>query len=123
MIMSDAFLARLKRDGLRTREYSPPSGGGVACTVTAQDDLLVARLAADLSTAARVDLVMYDQTGAEQRRLRDIPVSAARHEVIYNEPIDAARGFPATVLIMKLLAVDEREERVLGAYTFQHTPS
>jgi anti-sigma factor RsiW len=34
MVVSDAFLQRAAEDGLRVREYAPPSGGSVQCTVT-----------------------------------------------------------------------------------------
>jgi hypothetical protein len=56
MVVSDAFLKRAAEEGLRIRQYAPPSGGSVQCTVTAEDDLLIGRLAADLSGVTRVDL-------------------------------------------------------------------
>jgi hypothetical protein len=49
MVVSDAFLQRATEKGLRIREYAPPPGGGVQCTVTAEDDILIGRLAANLS--------------------------------------------------------------------------
>ena len=51
VVVSDAFLQRAAEEGLRVREYAPPAGGGVQCTVTAEDDILIARLAANLSGA------------------------------------------------------------------------
>ncbi len=49
MVVSDAFLKRATEEGLRVHEYALRPGDRVECTVTADDDLLVGRLAADLS--------------------------------------------------------------------------
>ena len=68
MVVSDAFLKRAAEEGLRVREYAPPPGGSVQCTVTAEDDILVGRLAANLSAAKRVDLCICDDRGIEQIR-------------------------------------------------------
>jgi len=123
VIISESFLKCAAREGLRVRQYAPPAGGSVNCTVTPEDDLLIGRLAVDLTSAGRVDLCLCDAAGTEQRRLRDVPVNAAQREVIFNEPIELARAAPANVLVVKLVAVEEPGERVLGQYTFNHTPS
>ena len=81
MVVSDAFLKRAAEEGLRVREYAPPPGGGVECTVTAEDDILIGRLAADLSGAKRVDLCICDERGVEQFRLADIPVHSGASSV------------------------------------------
>ena len=73
MVVSETFLKRTAEDGLRVREYAPPAGGSVQCTVSAEDDLLIGRLAANLSGAKRVDLSLCDERGVEQLRLPDIP--------------------------------------------------
>jgi len=123
VIISDSFLECAAAHGLRVRQYSPPAGGGVNCTVTVNDDLLIGRLASDLSGARRVDIAMCDQAGQERGRLRDIPFNQSQREVIFNEPIERARASPANVLVLKLLAVDEGEDHLIGTYTFNHTPS
>ena len=123
MVVTRDFLDCLAREGLRLREYAPRAGGSVACTVTAQDDLLISRLAADLSGTERVDLAMCDPSGSERQRLRDIPFRAGLSEVILNFPIGLARRLGPDVLVMKLLAITEQGERVLAQYTFNHTPS
>ena len=38
MVVSEAFLKRIAEQGLHVREYAPPNGGSIACTVTAEDD-------------------------------------------------------------------------------------
>ena len=123
MVVTREFLDRLGREGLRAREYAPPAGGSVACTVTAQDDLLIGRLAADLTGIERVDVALCDPSGAERQRLQDIPFRAGLSEVLLNYPIGPARQSGPDVLVMKRLAVTDQAERVLAEYTFNHTPS
>ena len=123
LIVTQEFLDRAASQGLRIREYAPPAGGSVNCTVTAQDDLLIGRLAADLSSVDRVDVSFSGADGGERGRLRDVPFSRERGDVIFNEPIEAARAMAADALRVQLVAVDEQGERVLGDYTFNHTRS
>jgi hypothetical protein len=122
VVVSDQFVKHAVETGLRVREYAPPQGGGVQCTVAAEDDLLVARLAVDLTTASRVDLSWCDTRGAEHQRMADIPVRAEAGSVICQQSITWAKASPSSTMIARLLAVDERgDERLLGEYTFHHT--
>jgi hypothetical protein len=124
MVLSDAFLQRAAEEGLRVREYAPPAGGGVQCTVTAEDDILIARLAANLSGAKRVDLCICDEHGLEQLRLRDIPVHSGASSVVYQESITFMKAAPTLKMIARLVTFDEAGgERLLGEYTFNHTRS
>jgi hypothetical protein len=124
MVVSDAFLRRAAEEGLRVREYAPPPGGSIQCTVKAEDDILIARLAANLSEAARVDLCICDERGVEQFRLADIPVHSGASSIAYQEPITSAKAAPTHTMIARLVAFDETGgERVLGEYTFNHTRS
>jgi hypothetical protein len=124
MIVSDAFLKRAEEEGLRVRQYTPPAGGGVQCTVTAEDDLLIGRLAANWSGAKRVDLCICDERGVEQLRLPDIPIPTGSGSVVYQESITFAKAAPTNKMIARLVSVDEAGgERLLGEYTFNHTRS
>lgn len=124
MVVSEEFLKRAAEEGLRVREYAPPRGGSVQCTVKAEDDLLIGRLAANLSGAKRVDLCICDPNGIEQLRLPDIPVHRGASEIIYQESITFAKAMPTSKMIARLVALDETgSERVLGEYTFDHTRS
>jgi hypothetical protein len=124
MVVSDSFLKRAAEEGLRVRQYTLPAGGGVQCTVTAEDDFLVARLAANLTGAKRIDLCLCDERGVEQLRLPDIPVPSEASEVIYQESITFAKAMPTSKLIARLVTFDEAGgERLLGEYTFNHTRS
>src|SRR5262245_64407568 len=80
-------------------------GGSVECTVTSSDDLVAARLAADLRGAEQVDLVKCDAEGREENRLKDITVSASAQEVVLLERIDRVRALPACVQRVRHAAV------------------
>lgn len=122
VVISDQFVKHAAEMGQRVREYAPPRGGGVQCTVAADDDLLVARLAADLSSATRVDLSWCDAQGVEFLRMADIPVRRDAGRVICQQSMTMAKASPSNTLIARLVAVDtEGAERLLGEYAFHHT--
>ncbi|MGB8472608.1 MAG: zf-HC2 domain-containing protein [Candidatus Acidiferrum sp.] len=124
LVVSDAFLKRAAEEGLRVREYAPPPGGAVQCTVTAEDDILIGRLAANLSGVKRVDLCICNERGVEQLRLPDIPVHSGASSVAYQESITFWKAAPTCKMIARLVAFDEGgSERLLGEYTFNHTRS
>jgi hypothetical protein len=124
MVVSEAFLKSVSEEGLRIRQYAPAPGGGVECTVTAEDDFLIGRLAANLSAVERVDLCICDHNGVEQSRLSDIPVHAGASGVIYQESITFAKAAPTFKSIFRLVTFDDAgRERPLGEYTFNHTRS
>jgi len=124
VVVSDVFLERATADGARIRQYDLPAGGSVQCTVTADDDILIARLAADLSGAGRVDLCFCDERGVEQLRLQDVPHPPGEGSVIYQESMTYAKALPTTTMIARLVSVDDTgSERTLGEYTLNHTRS
>ena len=123
IVVSDAFIKRAAEEGLCVRQYGPPPGGGVQCTVTDEDDLLIGCLAANMIGAKRVDLCIFDERGIEQKRLEDIPVNPAAGRVVFQESITFAKAAPTHKMIVRLVAIDEGGERVLGEYTFNHTRS
>jgi hypothetical protein len=121
VIVSDQFVQHAADTGLRLREYAPPRGESVQCTVAADDDVLVARLAVDLTKAERVDLSWVDLQGVEHQRMTDIPVRAGAGDVICQQSITWAKASPTSSMMARLLAVnDEGIERILGEYTFHH---
>ena len=122
MIVSDAFLQRAAQEGLRVRQYSPPAGGSVECTVTAEDDLLIGRLSADLTAARRIDLSLCDAQGVERARLADIPFNPTTPGVALEQSITYAKAAPSETMVARLLSLDESgREHLLGEYTFNHT--
>ena len=109
---------------MRVREYAPPRGGSVQCTVTAEDDILIGRLAANVSGAARVDLCICDERGVEKARMADIPVHSAAASIAFQESIAVMKAAPTHTMVARLVAFDPSGgERLLGEYTFHHTRS
>lgn len=122
VIVDESYIRRARASGMRVREYAPPSGAAVQCTVAIDDDLLVARLAVGVSMAARVDLSWCDLHGVERGRMTDIPNRVDAGSIICQQSITWAKASPTTSLVARLLAVDEQgNESVLGDYTFHHT--
>jgi len=122
VIVGNRLVDRAAETGRRVREYAPPNGESVQCTVSADDDLLLARLVADLHDAPRVDLSWCDLHGVEHMRMPEIPVRADAGHVICQQSIQWAKAGPTSSMVARLLAVDDAGgERVIGEYTFQHT--
>jgi hypothetical protein len=57
------------------------------CTVTAEHDILIGRLAANLNAAV-------SDRGAEQIRLTDIPFDSAAGGIAFQQPITYAKAAP-----------------------------
>jgi len=124
MIVSDTFLQSAAAEGLRIRQYEVAPGKSVECTVTADDDLLIGRLAANLHGAGRVDLSLCNASGVEQIRLADIPVHSGTASIAYQESSRFMKAAPTSKLIARLVAVEDNgSETLLGEYTFNHTRS
>jgi len=124
MVVSDVFLQRVAESGIAVREYRIPPGGSVECTVTAEDDILIGRVAANLSGSKRVDMCICNENGIEQVRLPDIPVHSGRTGVAFQESITYLKSAPSMKMIMRLVGFDdEGSELLLGEYTFNHTRS
>jgi hypothetical protein len=124
MVVSDAFLKCVAEDGLHVRKYAPSPGGVVECTVTAEDDMLIAHLAADLSGVKRVDLCLCDENGIEQLRFPDIPLRPEASSIAFQESITSAKAAPSYRAIVRLVTFDEGgAEHPLSEYTFNHTRS
>lgn len=122
VVVAKEFINHAAQGGQRVRQYDFAPGQTVPCTIAADDDLLVARLAADLSGAERVDLSFCDPHGVERQRMSDIPVRTDAGCVVFQESAVFAKASPSTTMIARLLAVsDDGRERLLGEYTFQHT--
>jgi len=122
MVVSDTFLERAAVEGLRVREYAPPPGGSIECTVTAEDDILIGRLASNLSSAKRVDLCICDQRGVERLRLPDIPFDPGAGSIAFQQSITYAKAASSETMTARLVSVDDAGgERLLGEYTFNHT--
>jgi hypothetical protein len=112
---------RLRREGRRIREYRVAAGAGVQCTVGPDDDVVLTRLVAALSGVTRLDVEI--QVGdLPPQRLGDVPFEPAGGELLISFLTEELRAIPAQVQKLRLLAIEPVGERVLGEYTFNHTP-
>lgn len=124
-VISSSFLARMKQEGMRIREYRLAPGERVACTITAADDAVVSRLQAPLAGVLRVDALQSLDVGdgrVERWRLDDVPFDPVAGEVLALPSAQALRLLPAHTFRVRLVAVEPGGERPLGDYTFEHTP-
>jgi hypothetical protein len=122
VVIPEEFIAHAIEDKRRVRQYQIAPSQTVPCTISADDELLVARLTADLSGAVRVDLSFCDTRGVERHRMDDIPVRVDARWVIFQESAVFAKAAPSSTMVARLLAVGEDgAERLLGEYTLQHT--
>lgn len=123
-VLTPEFLARLASEGLRVRTYAPPPGGGVQCTITSRDDLLMGRLRADLSQVPRLDVVFTGGEGELRTRLEDVPFRPdANGEIVLNQPVSSIRAVDRDVLHVRLISVEPAGERLVAEYTFHHSAS
>lgn len=118
--VTPAFVRRMKDAGLRLREYSPPAGGSVNCTISPQDDFVISHLRAPLEGVRQLDLEI-DADGAT-RRVAHVPFDAASGEVTFIPPAAMLRTLGFATQRMRLFAVTPGAERLVAEYTFHHEP-
>ena len=119
VVLTPAFAESLRSHGLRVREYRVPRNGSVNCSVSPGDQLLLGRMQAPLADVDRLDLITIHEG---EQRLEDIPFDAASGEVVLAPSIAYMRTLPAHRQVVRLVAVGADGERVLGEYTFNHSP-
>jgi hypothetical protein len=118
--VSGRFIERLREDGLHIREYRLAPGGSVACTVAPDDDLVVSYLEAPLEGVRQLDAVFDDHTGTH--RATHIPFDAAANQVAFIAPTALLKTWGVAQQRVRLLTVAHGAERVIGEYTFDHSP-
>lgn len=126
MVVSAPFVEAMKRAGMRLREYRTDPGMTTDCTIRANEDAVVSRLRAPLTGVTRVDMVNRVEVGGVVQgevRVEDVPFDPAAGELLFIPPAAALKKMPAHSLRLRLVAVGEPGERVIGDYTFAHTPS
>jgi hypothetical protein len=120
-VLTRSFLERLKSGGVRIREYRLAESAEVLCTITPDDDLVVARLHAALGDVQRLDVLVQNPERDDPDRLEDVPFDAAAGEIVLAPQSAALRSLGDAVQRVQLVAVDDTGERLLGTYTFNHT--
>ena len=121
-VVTPAFVEKVRSSGVRVREYRVERNGSVNCTVAPEDQMLVSRLQAPLEGVRRVDVVVSSSVTQGPLRFDDVPFDPAAGEVVMAPSIAYVKSMPAYVTVMRVLAVEAGAERVLGEYTFSHSP-
>jgi hypothetical protein len=119
-VPSTSTLERMSRDGVRMRTYRLAPGDTVACTVSADDDVVVTRLVADLAGLDEVDVSMLGD--GMDVHLTGVPVEPGRGEIALVHAGEAVRSLPRCVVRVRLAARDGGGTRVVAEYTLDHTP-
>jgi anti-sigma factor RsiW len=120
--LTPAFVDTLKASGLRVNEYRVAPNGSVNCTIAPHDDLVVSRLQAPLQGVQRLDAVIHVVEAGRSARLEDVPFDASSQEVILLPKARELRHWGVATQRVDLISVTEAGDRVLGRYTFNHTP-
>jgi hypothetical protein len=123
IILTSPFVARLRQSGLRVREYRLQPGGSVNCTITPEDDLVVAHLQAPLDQVHRLDLMGHDETADTSWRIEDIAFNPDSADVAVATDPTALRQLSYATIRMELLSIEGSRERLLASYTFNHSPA
>jgi hypothetical protein len=122
-IVSARFIQHLTDAGLHVRRYDAKPGGSVNCTVTPEDDAVVAYLEAPLEGIERLDLLLHDLPQDAHYRVEDIPFDPAAGEVVVAPSLVQLRKLGKARQIMRLVAVKGGSDQVIGEYTFNHSPT
>jgi hypothetical protein len=124
--VSAPFVEAMKRAGMRLREYRTDPGMTTSCTIRVDDDAVISRLRAPLTGVTRLDMVHGVEVGGVAHgevRVEDVPFDAASGELVFIPPPAALKKMPAHTMRVRLVGVEEAGEKVLGDYTFAHTPT
>jgi hypothetical protein len=120
-IFTAPFVRQLQELGLKVREYRLPPGGSVMCTVAPHDDLVLAHLHAPLHDVQRLDLLIDDMAQDTRIRIEDVAFDPTADAVVMLPNVAQLRQVAFATQHVKLLAVENAGERVIGEYTFNHS--
>ena len=119
-VITDAILNRLAADGVRIRTYTLEGEGIVPCSVWADDDLVVARIRADLTEVDSVTIVTRQASGEEINRLSDIAVRPGQREILNAFSAAHLRKLPPTRVGVTVTGKIGDSERTIAEYTLEH---
>jgi hypothetical protein len=122
LVLPEAFIRRIKEAGFGVREYALAAGGSVACTVTPEDDFVVAYLHAPLHGVRRLDVLIDDQTSGKHRA-NDVAFESSAEQLVAVTSTAFLRTLKQSRQRVQLVAVEGATERVIADYTFNHSPS
>jgi hypothetical protein len=118
--VTDGFLNRLARDGVRVRTYALEPGDSIRCSAWADDEVMVARLRADFTGIAAVDAEMRLPTGEPWGQSTDVPVREGATELVLALPATRVRDAPEGPMRLTLRASGSPAGAVIAEYIFNH---
>src|SRR5262249_34034419 len=121
-VVPPSFVKRLHEAGFNIREYRMQPGGSVLCTITPEDDLVVAHLHASLEDVRQLDVLFHDVATGTHQRMKDVAFDPASDEVVLVPSVALLRKLGTATMRAELLAIENTTERVIGVYTFNHFP-
>ena len=121
-VASEPMIRRMREAGLKMREYDVEPGGSVSCTITPDDDFVVSNLHASLRGVRRLDLI-FDDPGSGSHRAIDVAFDPEAGHLTVVPSATYLRTLGHAQQRMRLVAVDGADERLVGEYTFNHSPS
>jgi len=89
--------------------------------VLPEDDLLIGHIEGDFSGISHLDL-LWQIEGESERRIKDVPVNPTAGELLLAQAMPAIRLMGPVRARLLLLAQEPAGERLVGEYTFDHTP-
>jgi hypothetical protein len=119
-VVTDSILNRLAADGVRIRTFTLEGEEVVPCAVWADDDLIVARLRADLTEVDSVTIVTRQASGEEIGRLADIAVRPGQREILNAFSAAHLRRLPRTRVHVTVTAQTGSVEGTIAEYTLEH---
>jgi hypothetical protein len=120
LALTPRIAARLEASGLKLRTYRAGPGAITACSVDADDDLVVSWLSAELTGIDRIDLVSTSG-GRELHHVQDLPIDRAAGRIGYALSGEVLRTWPSMKIEVRLLAVEKSGTRTIASYVFDHT--
>jgi hypothetical protein len=121
LVLTRELIDRLVARGVRLRHYHFDDNRRIACTVGAEDDLVVSWIPV---VTGDDELLACDMIGPGGRVLAtsdDMPFDRVRGELVLAEPADSLRRLPDMTMRLQLRAVGPAGTRSLGEYVYQHS--
>ena len=121
LVLTREVIERLERGGVRMRHYHFDDHRQIACTVGAEDDLVVTWIPV---TAAADEIIACDMLGPGGvvfATSDDMPFDRGRGELVLGEPAVGLRRLPDVVMRLQLRAIGPAGVRDLGEYVYNHS--
>jgi hypothetical protein len=119
-VVTDSILNHLAADGVRIRTFTLEGEDVIRCGVWADDDLVVARIRADLTDVDSVTIVTRQASGEEIGRLADVAIRPGQREILNAFSAAHLRKLPQTRVHITVTAQGGSGEGTIAEYTLEH---